>query len=209
MPPKFLITGLGNPGPKYARTRHNLGFMVADALLSKGRTQAKSFGKDCELATLRLPGLAEEVFVLKPQTYMNLSGHAVARVLGYFKLDPANLVVLHDELDLPFGRMKLKRGGGTAGHNGLKSIVADIGREDFVRLRLGIGRPPGRMEVVSYVLQDFGPREHEHLPEVVDEAVEAVRLFCMQGLEAGMRRAGGFRLKLDEDETPPPRSPRE
>ena len=207
MPPRFLIAGLGNPGSKYARNRHNMGFMVADALLSRGRSQAKSFGRDCELATLRLPGVNEELFVLKPQTFMNLSGHAVARVIGYFKLDPADMVVVHDELDLPFGRMKLKRGGGTAGHNGLKSIVADTGREDFVRLRLGIGRPPGRMEVASYVLQDFGSTEQKHLSEVLDEAVEALRVFCIQGIEAGMRRAGGFRLRHDAEPADARREP--
>src|SRR5512142_682823 len=125
MPPHTLIAGLGNPGSKYERTRHNFGFMTVDALLEAGSYRALSMGKEGELFSLRLPGIEGEVLALKPMTFMNLSGRAVAHVLRYYKLGIENLVVVHDELDLPLGRMRMKQGGGLAGHNGLKSITAE------------------------------------------------------------------------------------
>lgn len=192
MPPHTLIAGLGNPGPKYARNRHNYGFFAAEALLAAGSSRSQSMGKEGELHVLRLPGIDGELLVLKPMAYMNLSGRAVAQVLRFYKIPPANLIALHDELDVPLGRLKLKLGGGTAGHNGLKSIVAETGTQDFARLRLGIGRPTGPMEVVSYVLQDFRPEERLIVEKVLPAAVAAVRLYIIQGLEVAMREANGF-----------------
>ena len=192
MPPRTLIAGLGNPGPKYESTRHNFGFMAVDALLQLGAARELSMGKDGTLFALRLPGVEGEVLALKPMTFMNLSGRAVAHVLRYYKLDVADLMVVHDELDLPLGRMRMKQGGGLAGHNGLKSIAAETGSQEFARLRLGIGRPPGKMDVASFVLHDFSPEERPVAEKVIPAAAAALRLYLNQGLEAATREAGQF-----------------
>lgn len=192
MPPRALIAGLGNPGPKYERNRHNFGFMAVDALVAAGSSRQLSLGKDGDLFALRLPGVDGEVLVLKPMTFMNLSGRAVAHVLRYYKLDVPDLVVVHDELDLPLGRMRLKRDGGLAGHNGLKSIAAETGSQDFVRLRLGIGRPLGRMDVTGWVLGDFRAEERETAEKVLPAAVAALRLYLVRGLDEAQREAGQF-----------------
>jgi len=197
---KMLIAGLGNPGPKYARNRHNFGFLSVDALLTAGTSRPLSMGKDGELHSLRLPGIEGEMLALKPQTFMNLSGRAVAQVLRFYKLDVADLLVIHDELDIPLGRMRLKMGGGLAGHNGLKSIAAETGSQDFARLRLGIGRPEGKMDVASYVLQDFRGEEREVVDKVLPASVAAVRLYLAQGLDAAMREAGQFNASPGRDE---------
>lgn len=200
MPPTHLLVGLGNPGRKYSGNRHNYGFMALDALLAEGSVRALSLGKLGELTGVRLPDVAGEVLALKPMTYMNLSGRAVAQVLNFYKIDPAAMLVIHDELDLPLGRIKVKQGGGTAGHNGLKSIVAETGCRDFVRIRLGIGRPAGMMDVSAWVLQDFAPAERPVVSAVLPECARAARLFLSQGLEVAMRETNGF------DAAPPPAS---
>jgi len=192
MPPQTLIAGLGNPGQKYQRTRHNFGFMAVDALMESGTPRQLSMGKDGDLYSLRLPGIEGEILVLKPQTFMNLSGRAVAHVLRYYKLTMDDLVVVHDELDLPLGRMRMKKGGGLAGHNGLKSIAADTGSREFTRLRLGIGRPEGKMDVSNWVLTDFRAEEREIAQKVLPAAAAALRLYLNQGLEAAMRESGQF-----------------
>ncbi|GFK95475.1 Peptidyl-tRNA hydrolase [Fundidesulfovibrio magnetotacticus] len=200
MPPRALIAGLGNPGPKYQGNRHNFGFHVADALLAAGSARGLSMGKEGDLSALRLPGVEGEVLVLKPMTFMNLSGRAVAHALRYYRLAPADLLVLHDELDLPLGRLRMKFGGGLAGHNGLKSIAQETGTQDFARLRLGIGRPPGRMDVAAFVLQDFRGEERPAEEKVVAAAVAAVRLYLAQGLETAQREAGAFNAELPKAE---------
>ena len=192
MPPHTLIAGLGNPGPKYERNRHNFGFMAVDALLDAGSARQLSMGKDGDLYSLRLPGIDGDMLVIKPMTFMNLSGRAVAYALNYYKLSVEELVVVHDELDLPLGRMRMKKGGGLAGHNGLKSIAAETGSQDFVRLRLGIGRPQGRIDVSSWVLNNFLPEERETAEKVLPAAVAALRLYLNLGLTAAMREAGQF-----------------
>jgi len=192
MPPSTLITGLGNPGPKYERTRHNLGFMALDALMESGSSRELSLGKLGVLHAVRLPGVDGEILALKPMTFMNLSGRAVVHVLHYYKLTVADLLVIHDELDLPLGRMRMKMGGGLAGHNGLKSIAAETGTQDFARLRLGIGRPEGKMDMAAYVLQDFRAEERDTVEKVLPAAAAAVRLYLREGLEPAMREAGGF-----------------
>ena len=192
MPPRLLIAGLGNPGPRYEQTRHNFGFMAADALCQAANAREISMGKHSRLFLLTLPGLAEEILVVKPQTYMNLSGRAVAPVLRYYKLTPAELLVVHDELDLPLGRMRMKAGGGLAGHNGLKSIAQELGTRDFDRLRLGIGRPGDSMDVADFVLHNFSAAECGVAAKVVSAAAAAIRLYCNQGLETAMREAGQF-----------------
>ena len=197
-----LIVGLGNPGPRYAATRHNFGFMALDALIQRARElggapKATLTGrKDLEAVAISLPVLPGGAFAqfacLRPLTFMNLSGRAVRAALDFYKLAPEDVLVIHDELDLPLGRMRLKRGGGNAGHNGLKSITQELGSPDFVRLRLGIGRPePGR-DVAGYVLEPFRSEETATVRRVVPAAVDGVMTFFEDGLEAAKLRVGGF-----------------
>lgn len=197
-----LIVGLGNPGPRYAATRHNFGFMAVDALIERARElggapkAALTSRKDLEAATLSLPVLPGGAFAqfvcLKPLTFMNLSGRAVRAAMDFYKLTPDSVLVLHDELDLPLGRMRAKRGGGNAGHNGLKSLTQELGGPDFARLRLGIGRPePGR-DVAAYVLEPFRSDELAVVRRVLPAAVDGVMTFFEDGLDAAMRRVGGF-----------------
>jgi PTH1 family peptidyl-tRNA hydrolase len=197
-----LIVGLGNPGPRYAATRHNFGFLVVDALIERARglggapKSVLSSRKDLEAATISLPVLPGGAFAqfvcVKPLTFMNLSGRAVRAAMDFYDLTPAEVLVVHDELDLPLGRMRAKRGGGNAGHNGLKSVTQDLGGPDFMRLRLGIGRPePGR-DVAGYVLEPFRGEELAVVRKVVPAAVDTVLTVFEDGLEAAMRQAGGF-----------------
>ncbi len=193
-----LIAGLGNPGPRYRDTRHNFGFMLADALAhaaqdSRTLRMGKGTDKLCELQRIAMPDGKTHWLVCKPLTYMNESGRAVARVSQYFKVPPEDIMVLHDELDLPLGRMKFKRGGGTAGHNGLKSIAQHLGTKDFLRLRLGVGKPqyPGQAPS-DHVLSPFTPAERELVHAVVDAAIQGLRLYCDQGFVAAQQFLNGF-----------------
>ena len=197
-----LIAGLGNPGPRYAGTRHNFGFLAADALIARARElggaprATMTARKDLEAVTLSLPVLPGGAFAqfvcVKPLTFMNLSGRAVRAVMDFYKLTPEDVLVIHDELDLPLGRMRAKRGGGNAGHNGLKSITQELGSPDFVRLRLGIGRPETGRDVAGYVLEPFHGDELSVVRKVLPAAVEAVLTFFEDGLETAMSRAGAF-----------------
>ncbi len=197
-----LIVGLGNPGPKYDRTRHNFGFMAADALrlaAERNNLPVQTLSpprKNCELWSQplaggrgRLPGL---FLVQKPATFMNLSGEAVAPVCAFYKLDPKNIVVLHDELDLPLGRIKIKRGGGDAGHRGLASIGACLGTRDYCRIRLGIGRPAPERDVKNYVLERFSSDEAAIAEKVCAQAAAGLAVLFEEGLEAAMRLVNGF-----------------
>jgi PTH1 family peptidyl-tRNA hydrolase len=196
------IAGLGNPGSRYAATRHNFGFRVAEALIARARElggvpkPALTARRDLEAVTLSLPvlpggGFAQFVCV-KPLTYMNLSGRAVRAVCDFYKIDPTDVLVVHDELDLPLGRMRVKRGGGNAGHNGLKSLTQELGTPEFTRLRLGIGRPlPGR-DVAGYVLETFRLEEQPVVARVVPAAVDAVLSLFEDGLDALRQRLGTF-----------------
>ncbi len=184
-----LVVGLGNPGREYAGHRHNVGFMVLDRLagavgipLGQSKFQGR-FGQ----------GEAEKVrlILLEPETFMNASGEAVAAAARFFKVTPRETLVVHDELDLPFGRLQLKKGGGTGGHNGLESIVAQLGTADFARLRVGIGKPHGpnaKERVVGHVLHDFSSEERDGLPPVLDRAVEMARAWLSLGLAEAMNR---------------------
>ena len=167
----FLIAGLGNPGVKYAGHRHNVGFMVADALAD--RCAAAGFRDKFEGQFVKAHAGQDDVVILKPMTFMNLSGQSVQAAMRFFKVPVERLLVVHDELDLPFGELRLKNGGGTAGHNGLKSIVAHAGGNGFLRLRVGVGRPAhGRAD--SHVLSDFNAEERERLADVTGAAVDFV-----------------------------------
>lgn len=179
---RWLIAGLGNPGPAYAGNRHNAGFLVADALAARAgaRFRASKFRTAAAQGRLaRLP-----VILVKPLTFMNESGRAVAGISGYYRLPPGRTVVIHDELDLPFGTVRLKLGGADSGHNGLRSVTASLGTREYYRVRIGIGRPPGRMDPAAYVLRDFSAPERKELPFLVDRAADAVEMLITDGLAA-------------------------
>ncbi len=165
----MLVAGLGNPGPKYAKTRHNVGFMVIDNLIEElSPTKLSSSNFEGELFK------TANHFLLKPTTYMNLSGESLAKVCRFYKIDTQDVVVVHDDLDLPFGALRFKRGGGHGGHNGLKSVDAHIGK-DYIRIRIGIGKPEHKTEVASYVLSDFSQEELNHLNDILSQATDAAK----------------------------------
>jgi len=194
-----LFVGLGNPGPEYERTRHNFGFMLVDALLReaerRGCVRALSGKKDpYVLWRVGFGGIAGEWLLCTPLTFMNRSGDAVQRIAAYYHIPPQDILVLHDELDLPLGRMKLKKGGGNAGHNGLHSIQQMLGTPDFYRLRLGIGKPQG-YDSPSYVLARFRADEQDALGKTLDAAVRGVILFAQDGERAAQQFCNGFSLE--------------
>jgi PTH1 family peptidyl-tRNA hydrolase len=185
---KRLIVGLGNPGRKYQENRHNIGFMAINRLAEKhhidlSRTQNKAI-----VGSGQIDGHA--VILAKPQTFMNKSGNAVGPLANYYKIDPSAVLVVYDELDLPLGTLRLRETGGSGGHNGMKSIIQHLGN-DFPRLRLGIGRPPGRMPPAAYVLQDFGSDEQAVVDELLDHAVQAIETFLAEGIDLAMTRHNG------------------
>ncbi|TFI41861.1 aminoacyl-tRNA hydrolase [Rhodococcus sp. 1R11] len=182
-----LIVGLGNPGPQYDKTRHNVGFMVADALAGRVGSSFSSHKKsNSDIVQARLDG--RSVVVAKPRTFMNLSGQPVAALARFFSVDPANIVVVHDELDIDFGALRLKLGGGEGGHNGLRSISQHLGTKDYLRVRVGVGRPPGRMDPASFVLKPFSTPERKDLGVVIEEAADAAELLLKTGLEAAQNQ---------------------
>jgi peptidyl-tRNA hydrolase, PTH1 family len=184
-----LVVGLGNPGTEYQDNRHNLGFMVVDELLARARASAPRAKFGAELAEGTLGG--ERVLFCKPMEFMNVSGQSVARVAGFWKISVADTIVVHDELDVPFGRLKLGAGGGHGGHNGLRSLIADLGDPGFARVRVGIGRPlPGR-DPADYVLTDFSRAEAKELADVRMLAADAVEAIVAQGVAAAMNRFNG------------------
>jgi peptidyl-tRNA hydrolase, PTH1 family len=193
----WLIVGLGNPGREYAGNRHNAGFMVADLLAERWGVAGFRAKFGGQVADARVG--AERAVLLKPQGFMNCSGQVVAPAVRFFNVEPGNLVVVHDELDLDFGRLKVKVGGGHGGHNGLRSIFADLGTPEFVRVRLGIGRPPPRMEGADYVLQNFSRAEGRELPFLLGDAADAVELILQAGVVSAMNRFNPKAAEADED----------
>jgi PTH1 family peptidyl-tRNA hydrolase len=182
----WLVVGLGNPGPEYARNRHNVGFMVADLLAERIGGKFKRAGKaQAQVVEGRIgpPGPANRrVILAKPMSYMNLSGGPVNALREFYKVPVANIVAVHDELDIDYGVLRLKLGGGDNGHNGLKSMTKAMG-PDYHRARFGIGRPPGRMQVADFVLKDFSSAERKELDYLVDRAADAVECLVIEGLE--------------------------
>jgi PTH1 family peptidyl-tRNA hydrolase len=187
----WLVVGLGNPGPRYAANRHNAGYMVADLLAERigGRFKAhksRALVADGRLGGPGSPGtpgsLGPRLLLAKPLSFMNLSGQPTAALAAFHKIPVSRLVVIHDELDIGYGALRLKRGGGDNGHNGLKSLTAALGR-DYYRVRFGVGRPPGRMDAAAYVLRDFSAAERKDLDYFVDRAADAVETLVTQGLE--------------------------
>jgi PTH1 family peptidyl-tRNA hydrolase len=177
----WLVVGLGNPGPGYAGNRHNVGFMVLDLLAERMGARFKSHKSRADVVEGRLAGT--RVVLAKPRSYMNESGGPVASLRDFFKVPLDRIAVVHDELDLPYGGLRLKLGGGDNGHNGLKSIRASVGSGEFNRVRLGIGRPPGRMDPAAFVLRDFAGAERKELELNVDRAADAVESLVTDGLE--------------------------
>ena len=186
---RWLIAGLGNPGPSYAGNRHNAGYLTADVLAERAGARFRAGKFRAMTAEGRLAGFS--VIIAKPLTYMNESGIAVGGLSGYYRLEAGQIVVIHDELDLPFGAVRLKRGGGDNGHNRLRSVTAHQGTRDYYRVRIGIGRPPGRMDPAAYVLRDFSPAERKELPFVLDRAADAVEALLTSGLEAAQNAFHG------------------
>ncbi|MFJ5301223.1 aminoacyl-tRNA hydrolase [Streptomyces sp. NPDC088350] len=182
----WLIVGLGNPGPEYANNRHNVGFMVADLLAERIGGKFKRAGKaQAQVLEGRIgaPGPASRrVVLVKPTSYMNLSGGPVNALRDFYKVPLANIVAVHDELDIDYGTLRLKLGGGDNGHNGLKSMTKAMG-PDYHRVRFGIGRPPGRMQVADFVLKDFSSTERKELDFLVDRATDSVECLVSEGLE--------------------------
>ncbi len=185
----FLVIGLGNPGREYRETRHNIGFLVIDRLckamgISLSRMQSKALVGIGNLEGCRL-------VVAKPQTYMNLSGQSVGGLVHFYKVPLTQLLVAHDDIDLPLGTLRLRPGGGSAGQKGMESIIQQLGTQEFARLRLGVGRPPGQKDAANYVLQRFSAGEQEMLQLVLDHAEAAVRTFIREGLNAAMNLHNG------------------
>ena len=189
LPRTFLIAGLGNPGREYRFTRHNVGFMVIDRL-----------GQDLGVRLSRLQSRAlvgagtwegHKVVLAKPQTYMNLSGQAVSSLVRFYRLPLEQLLVVHDEIDLPFGTLRMRPGGGSAGQKGLGSIIEQLGTQEFPRLRIGVGRPPGQRGAADHVLSEFSNGDQDVLEQVLGEAVAAVKVFLKLGLTTAMNQFNG------------------
>lgn len=183
-----LIVGLGNPGAPYAGNRHNIGHMVADVLAGRMHEKFRSHKAGADVAEGRLALGGSRLIVAKLHCYMNVSGGPTAALLRFFGLTPDDLIVIHDELDIPFGTLKVKKGGGEGGHNGLKSISASIGTRDYVRVRAGIGRPPGRMDPADYVLKNFATAERDELGVLLEDAADAAAMIVTDGLTATQNR---------------------
>ena len=185
----FLIVGLGNPGREYKDNRHNVGFMLVDRLTVRlnarmSRVQAKALVGSVNYEDNKL-------ILAKPQTYMNLSGQSIQGLARFYKLPLENMIVAHDDLDLPFGTIRIRPGGGPGGQKGIASTIERLGSKDFRRLRIGIDRPPGRMDPAAYVLQDFSKADLPVLSEILDRAADAALTFVTEGLDAAMNKFNG------------------
>lgn len=183
-----LVIGLGNPGRRYERTRHNAGFLVVDRLADRvgARVERKQLGALVE--SIRLPEVDDAVVLAKPQGFMNLSGQPAASLRGYYKAGTEDIVVVHDDVDLAFGDVRVKKGGGHGGHNGLRDLQEKLGGGGFVRVRFGVGRPPQGWDTADYVLAGFSSEEEGRLPELLDEAADAVVLVARLGAEPAMNQ---------------------
>ncbi|NLG99895.1 MAG: aminoacyl-tRNA hydrolase [Chloroflexi bacterium] len=189
----YLLVGLGNPGREYRENRHNAGFMVIDKLcketgISLSRMQSKAL---VGVGTIE----GKRVVLAKPQTFMNLSGQAVGGLVRFYKIPLEQVLVIYDDLDLPFGTIRLRPGGGAGGQKGVASVIQHLGTQDFARIRVGIGRPPGQRDASGYVLQDFSASEQKILDEILDRAAAAARVFVAEGLDIAMNQYNGTLLE--------------
>jgi PTH1 family peptidyl-tRNA hydrolase len=186
---RYLVAGLGNPGRQYRETRHNIGFMLADRMAKR---LDYSFSKvQMRALVIDLRYNERRVLLVKPQTYMNDSGISVGALMKFYKIPLQNMLIAHDDVDLPFGTLRLRPGGSSAGQKGVASIIDRLGTQDFARLRLGVGRPPGNKLAAAYVLQNFSREENEIMPLVLDKAVDAVLTFLTENLNTAMNKYNG------------------
>ncbi len=202
---RSLIVGLGNPTRAYRNTRHNIGFRCVDVLAEQhGLTFAKKQAK----ATITLGAIDGHAVVLaKPQTFMNLSGESVGKLADYYRIPPARILAIFDDMDIPLGTLRIRNGGGTGGHNGMKSITQRLGTQDFPRIRFGIGRPPGRMDPAAYVLRPFQENEAILVVETVDRVVRAVQTWLAEGIETAMNQHNGTAEHAAEEAASPANQP--
>lgn len=184
----WLIVGLGNPGTEYSGNRHNVGQMVLDELAARVGGKFKVHKSRAQVVERRLGIGGPRVVLAKPMTYMNVSGGPVANLAKFFDIAPDHVIAVHDEIDIPFNTVKLKIGGGEGGHNGLRDISKALATKDYLRVRVGVGRPPGRMDTADYVLRDFATAEKKDLPFLIDEAADAVELLMAEGLLAAQQK---------------------
>jgi PTH1 family peptidyl-tRNA hydrolase len=184
----WLIAGLGNPGPGYSSHRHNVGHMALDVLADRLGARFKNHKTNAAVAETRIAAGGAKLVLAKPNTFMNLSGGPISALLRFYSLEPSQLVVLHDELDLPFDTVRLKTGGGSGGNNGIRDISAALGTGDFTRVRIGIGRPPGRQDPADYVLSPFSSVERAVLPNLLSDAADATEQLITEGLLAAQQR---------------------
>ncbi|MCM3687825.1 aminoacyl-tRNA hydrolase [Kocuria rosea] len=178
----WLVVGLGNPGPEYARTRHNVGQMVLDELAHRANGNYKAHKARAQVLETRLRPGGPRLVLAKPMTYMNTSGGPVSGLAKFYDIPAEKVIAVHDEIDIPFGALKLKIGGGEGGHNGLRDMSKALGTKDYHRVRVGVGRPPGRMDAATYVLKPFATTEAKELPFLLDDAADAVEALVEQGL---------------------------
>jgi PTH1 family peptidyl-tRNA hydrolase len=185
----YLLIGLGNPGREYINTRHNIGFMLIDRLTIRLNARGMKMQSNAIVITAQYE--ERKLILAKPQTYMNLSGQSVQGLAHFYKIPLDNLLVAHDDLDIPFGTIRIRPTGGPGGQRGMASTIEKLGTKDFPRLRLGIGRPPGRMDPKAYVLQDFSKEEMKLLPDILDRSTDAAFEFILKGLNAAMNKFNG------------------
>lgn len=191
-----LIVGLGNPEPKYDKTRHNIGFAAIDELAKIWQLPLKENKRFQGYFSEGLASGGRKVALLKPLTYMNRSGQSVRAVTDWYKFEPQSVLVIYDDMDLPVGRLRMRLSGSAGGHNGMKSIIAHLGGQDFPRLRIGIGKSDGNRNTVSHVLGKFSPLEAKTVEEVLYVSVKAIELSLREGLEKSMNRYNGFSVDL-------------
>ena len=182
-----LVVGPGNPGPRYAATRHNIGMTVADALVERASERYKVHKRSgADIATVSVAGTS--VLIARPRVFMNEAGRQIGPLASFFSIAPDDVIVVHDELDIDFGQVRLKRGGGEGGHNGLRSISAALGSRDYLRVRLGIGRPPGRQDPADFVLKPFASAQRTEVDLLVENGIDAVDLLLTTTLEEAQNR---------------------
>jgi PTH1 family peptidyl-tRNA hydrolase len=184
----WLIVGLGNPGPEYSHNRHNVGQMVLDELASRVGGRFKSHKSRAHVLEGRLGIGGPRIVLAKPQSYMNVSGGPVSALAQFYGIDPAHVVAVHDEIDIPFDTVKLKIGGGEGGHNGLRDMSKALATKEYLRVRVGVGRPPGRMDTADFVLRDFSAPEKKELPFLIDSAADAIEVLVKDGLLAAQQK---------------------
>ena len=193
-----LIAGLGNPGAEYANTKHNVGFMLIDALAEHLNASAWKEDFSSSVAEARIGG--EKIFLVKPLTYMNNSGEALGPMLSYYKLDTEDLVVAHDDMDIPAGTVRIRKKGSSGGHNGIKSIIAHVGSENFARVRIGIGRPPAGWSVINHVLAPFSAEDVPRIRKAIDYLLPAMECIAQDGTDLAMNRYNPHKKKARKQE---------